>query len=451
MNTASLLTTKSFLKKNWIWFLIVIFFAPITSKTITDGKWIYAGIILLSPFLLYLCIHKPFVFPFGLYVFSLPLESLFVLTGAEKGPTLTRLLGALSIVALLLNGYFQKKFKKPDSLNIWWVLFVFYGLLSVFWAINQNVILLRLSTVVGLLALYIVLSSYKITKEEYDLLKWLIFFAGLLAALGLIYNYKLLLAAGSAGRASIAFLDHTAKSNSLAFNLLFSVSICISIMLGQKKKIMTLLFFFILILFFFAIIVTGSRGGLLAALIISLFYIMGIKKKTRYIVLIIIAVLIIIPLIPDFFMERVEKSVETHADSRFDIWYVGYKALSKYWLFGAGLDNFGNAYTEFIGYAPSFIGYGRAPHNIFLGFFVELGIIGISLLIITLLKHYQAIAKPKNTSEQIMLKAAFWGMMVSSLSMDIVWNKFFWLLFMMIVMQKHITNKKYHVFAGNAW
>ena len=114
--------------------------------------------------------------------------------------------------------------------------------------------------------------------------------------------------------------------------------------------------------------------------------------------------------------------------------------MAKYWLHGAGLDSFPAAYTEFMKYAP-YMGQNRAPHNIFVGMSVELGIIGIFFMIMALVKHYTSLV-PKGGSydnDQIILKAAFWGIIIASLSFDSVWFKSFWLLWMMITMQKNIA------------
>lgn len=444
MNNALILNAKSFFQKNWIWIVIAAFFVLILTKTIVDKELLYAGIIVFSPLLLYLFIHKPFIFPFGLYVFLLPLESLFVLTGADKGPTLAKLLGALSICAILLKGHFERKLKGPDAINIWWVLFIFYGFSSIAWGISQAGTV-RLSTGLGLLILYVVLSSYQIQKKEYEQLKWIIFAAGLLTTCLTIYSYQTILAiTGTQYRASIRLGEAATHVNAMAFDLLFPLSICIAMMLNQKKVIMKGLFFLFVIMMLFAIILTGSRAGLSAALTVMLVYLLSMRnlnKKIAFVFVIILTAVIIIPLIPEFMIERITASVESHADGRVDIWIVGLYALKKYWLFGAGLENFPLAYTEFANYhhEERFLGFNRGPHNIYVGFFVELGIVGISLMIIALIKHYKAISRAiNNRTEQITLKATFWGIMVTSLSGDIVWSKMFWLLFMMIIMHKNV-------------
>ncbi len=153
-----------------IWIVIVLFFSVITGTAIADTKWVYFGIVLI-PFILYICIKKPFIFPFGLYVFLLPFNAVLALTGSAKGATLTKFLGILVILVLSLKGAFEKRLKQPDYAAVWMVLFVLYGALSMLWAIDGKIGLEFLRTTTGLLILYLVSKSYQIDRSEYETLK----------------------------------------------------------------------------------------------------------------------------------------------------------------------------------------------------------------------------------------------------------------------------------------
>jgi O-antigen ligase len=152
---------------------------------------------------------------------------------------------------------------------------------------------------------------------------------------------------------------------------------------------------------------------------------------------------IVMTFVPDYFVERISQAGETGGAGRLDIWYVGWRALEKYWLVGAGFGNFPNAYTEFADYAPHFQGGNRASHNIFVGSFVEVGVIGLSLLVLAIIKHFRLIQLRgiRFDKELIMLNAVFWGMLVSSLFLDTLLYKPFWLLWMMIVMYRNASRK----------
>jgi len=80
----------------------------------------------------------------------------------------------------------------------------------------------------------------------------------------------------------------------------------------------------------------------------------------------------IIPFILLFVIDRIQEAISSHASGRSDIWFVGWKSLEKYWFFGAGLDNFTKAYTEFIAYTPDLLVW-QSIAQYFVGLLVELG------------------------------------------------------------------------------
>jgi O-antigen ligase len=423
-------------------FLFVVLCAIMTGMSIAYGNWLYAGVMFI-PLVIYLCIMKPFIFPFGVYVFLLPFDEILK---NKTGGALTKYLAILTVLVFFLKGAIEKKFKQPDIIVIWWILFIIFSLLSITWAIQPELIFGRIKNAFGFLLLYLLMASYQIQKKDYDLLKRYIFIGGSIAALLITYSYfNHVSAFGYGDRVSLSFGENRVSLNSQAFTLLIPFTICISVILEQKTKLMKGLFVIILLVIIFSIILTGSRGNLSAALTILLIYflyIRNVKKKIVFGFTIVLALLIIIPLIPEFMIERITSSSEDHASGRFDIWIVGLKALKKYWLYGAGLDNFPKAFTEFVTYQYGYLNNDRASHNIFLGIFVELGIIGISLLILGFVKHYRAIGISSQTANTIMLKAAFWGIIIAGLTIDIMWDKETWLLWMMILMNRYIEKKQ---------
>jgi len=285
-----------------------------------------------------------------------------------------------------------------------------------------------------------------VQKKEYDMLTWFILSGGALSAILIIYGYhKGMAEFGDVARVSLASLKNDSGSgsadNGLSFTMLLPVSICLGMLLKKGKPLMKIFFFAVLLILFFGVILTGSRGNLAGCLVILLYFFIFTRKKLRFGIFAAATLIIMLLMTPQFYIDRINNSVESHADGRTDIWYVGWKALDKYWLFGAGLDAFPKAYNEFINYSPSFMGLGRAPHNVLVGSFVDFGIIGMSLIIISLIKHYAALRRRNRNCniDHVVLKGAFWGIMVASLSMDSIWTKTFWLLWMLIIMQKYIS------------
>jgi O-antigen ligase len=441
MNTTVIKLTKSYFHKKGILITIALFIAIVTAIAIADTKWIYLG-ALLAPLFIYFSIKKPFIFPFGAYVFLLPFDEILSITGSSRGTTLTKLLGILTILVLFLKGLLEKKLKWPDKAAICWVLLVIYGLLSVSWAIEPARVLSRFFTAIGLLVLYLVISSYKINKSELNTCKWFILFGGFIAAIFAIYYYETGILYGGSTRVTMAFGERATNPNNFAFALIIPIAICIDLLLNQKKKMIKVALIVALGTILFGIIVTGSRGGFLGIGMIFIVYFLSVKQKLTFGTVLIATGIALVSFIPDlyvFFTERWSTAIETGGTGRLAIWYVGLDALRQYWTIGAGLNNFPNVYNEFAHLTP-FSLLGRGSHNSYLGVFVELGIVGFSLFVWGITKHYQSIKLyfTYHDNNKVMLKAAFWAILVSSFFLDTLWIKSFWLLWMMILMRGNV-------------
>ena len=437
MNAIATKLKTTIFRTNEIVIVFAMISAIISGIAIVNGKWLYVGVLFIMPFIIYICVEKPFIFPFGLYVFSIPFDSVLVMTGSQRGPTFTKLCGVLTILIFIFKGLFENKLKKPDSVVIWWTLFVLYGALSRFWAINPDTTLSL--TTISLLIFYLVVASYKIQKSELETLKWFILAGGLLAAIYTSYNSMTGYTMDS-GRGTLMLGNYTANPNTIAFGLLIPLSICVDKIIRHKSITMKCLYVIVLGIILTTIVITGSRSSMLGVATIFIIYIFSIKKKISTGIIMVAIGLIAISLAPDLFIDRWSQAVETRGSGRVDIWFVGLEAIKKYWVLGAGNNNFPNAYNEFIYLTPQFIGYDFGSHNQFLGLLVELGIFGFSLFVLAIIKHSKKIHLQANefNTNHIILKAALGGILVSSFFGDNMLDKSFWLLWMMILMNHNV-------------
>ncbi len=429
---------SAFFNKHVLWFSIVLLIAAITGISIADGKWIYFG-IMVAPFVIYVCIEKPFIFPVGLYCFLLPFDEVLAISGIGGGATVTKLLGVLGILVLSIKGMVGKKFKKPDYATIWWILFLLSVILTGFWAQKHTSIVP--TTLTGLLILYLVTSSYQINRSEFETLKWCILLGGLVAAAYTIINNQAVVG----DRVTLGTEERHATLNKFAFSILFSVSIGIQSIFKQKNIYRKGIFCVILGVILYCIVITSSRGAVLSGGVIFCMYIVFSKQKITYLSVLIIVCIALATILPVTFLDRWKDTLETgNSAGRGDIWGVGLMCLKKYWIFGAGYHNFPTVYTEFAIYAKRYVGTNRAPHNIYLSTFVELGVLGFSLFVVAQIKHYQAIRSyvSSNDSDQIMLKASFFGLLLASFFLDTIETKSFWLLWMMIMLYRNIPEEQ---------
>jgi putative inorganic carbon (hco3(-)) transporter len=428
---------------NEIWMICIIVTAIITGIAIAAGKWLILG-ILLVPLMLYFCVHKPFIFPFGLYVVLLTLDPILTISGRSEGPTLTKYLGILTILVLFIKGIFEQKLKRPHAATLYWLLFLLLNILSILWAIEPAYGISTMPTAVGLFILYFVTSSYILHKNEFEILKVCMFIGGLLVSIYTIYTFI----SGNVDygtRATLSFGNQIADENRLALSLIFPFSLCTQMIIDNKRIFMRGLLVIAIGLISFGIIITGSRGATIGLGMVLIIYFLLIKNKISFGILLVVLGIALISFIPVFFIERWGEIAETGGAGRLAIWHVGLKSLEKYWLFGAGLNNFTSAFKEFFNFSDSTLNKSfRASHNIYLGTFVECGIIGISLFVIAIVQHYRAINLrfARNNTDNIMLKATFAGILTHSFFIDSVWTKTFWFLWMMIMMHKNAVGLK---------
>lgn len=434
---------KTTVLKNKFLLFVGSVLAIIFAQFITTAKFMYLAAIFVLPAFIYISLKIPFIFPFGLYVMLIPFDEVFILTGGSRGPTLTKLLAVLTMLVLLLKGAFEHKLRKPDRLVTWWLFFILFCIGSVLWAISPSHALYRIQTAVGLIILYLIVSMYKVQNNEFESLKWFILVGGILASLFTIDNFRTITVAD---RTSLALGGHTATLNGFAFGLLLPVSLCIEKMLCQKILLLKILFGIFLACLSFCIVITGSRGAMLGVAAIFMVYYLSLRNKIALTVLLIIIGIIFLSFIPSFFIERWETAFESGGTGRITIWQIGLLSLQKYILIGAGLSNFPLAFTEFMNYVPRYQTAGRAPHNIYIGFLVELGVFGFSVMMIAIWQHFKAMTRLvfDKSFNQVMLRASLSGILVASFFLDTVWLKSFWLIFMMITMYRYIQNSEVH-------
>jgi O-antigen ligase len=424
--------------------LLGIFICILTiGLAIAQEKWSYFLLISL-PLFIYLSIEKPFIFPFGLYAILLPFDSISSLTGSSHVTTLTKVLGILSIMAFSVKGLFEGKFRKPDVTIMSLVLFIMFGLLSVVWAISPEIAIAHFQTAIGLLILYVICSSYMITEKEFNILKTFVLIGGIFAGILLVFNFATGHNYYSSTRTTIEYGGMLANPNSWSISLLMPVSICVGMIITRESKTEKALFILIFLVMLFGLIATGSRKTLLGVGTILIVYNIFSKKKITSGIIVAAAVFVVLSCAPDYIIARFGNAFQDRGSGRLDIWYVGWKALENYWLCGAGLSNFPLAYNQYSIYAPHYEGFTRGPHNTYLSILVELGIVGGTLMFFALKLHYQKIKSrfAEYGMDEIMLKATFWGMIITSFFSTNLWDKSFWFLFMMIMMHKNVYESR---------
>jgi O-antigen ligase len=132
---------------------------------------------------------------------------------------------------------------------------------------------------------------------------------------------------------------------------------------------------------------------------------------------------------------RFAHMVDTGGSGRLSIWKTGLHAAGEYWLFGAGIDNFSNAYdTAYVQVFQRYgAGWGRAAHDILLQNLVELGIVGVILLGIALIAQFRLVSGIDLNDDlhdsKLMVQGAMLALVVAAMFIDLVMYKYAWLVF----------------------
>lgn len=367
----------------------------------------------------------------GLFVFIVPFEAVLLL---GENSSVNWAAGMAAGGVLMFHCLFTGRFRRPGRAALWWGALATWSVVTTAWAINSQLAMQRVPTVISLFLLYLVVSSYKMTEKEFNSVVLMAVVGGVAAAALAVWQFR---GGGGVLRATLAAEGQAANPNVFASTLLFPFALSIGQSLSQKRsRVSRLLMLGAAGVMAFGIFLSMSRGALLAMAAACLVFLRRFRVNWR--ILVPVALMFgLVFLLPDLFFQRVGSSVASRAEHRFDVWRVGFEALKRYFVFGAGLSNFPVAYTQFAGYAPVFQGLNRSPHNVFLGVWVEMGILGISTLLAAIvaqvrdLKRLVKRCEKRFFAEAVAFEAGYVAVLVHALVLALMWRKSFWVAAMM--------------------
>jgi O-antigen ligase len=429
----------SFSARNWhlnwqVAALVVI--ACFLGWMIASENWLFVA----SLFALLLLLVRPIEVALGLYAFLIPFESMTTLDNST-GPTATllRYVGLLALFVTLGVGWLRERIIRPPQAALFWSLLVLWGGVSTLWAIDQEKALHRLPTALGLWLLYMAIVSVRMTAREFSWVVLLTMLGGL-GASG-YSSYMFLRTGGAIGRVSLAEGSTLSDPNFFAIALLLPLSLSFGGVLSSRTMPLRTLLLTVTGLIAFAVFLTMSRGALAAVAAITFIFVLRLRLNWK-LLLPMAAAGTALMFMPRLFFERMQEVSTTRMAGRQDIWQIGIHSLKSYGTFGAGLDNFSNAFEKYVGTSRFSVGDQRASHNIYLTVAVEFGILGILLLFQAVRSHMGAFPRPKRSSlassRLVAFEAACWGMLVAGFGLDILWRKAFWFVWALSVAAMHV-------------
>jgi O-antigen ligase len=375
-------------------------------------------------------IRWPVAVAFGMYAMAIPFDSVGALETAG-GSTVSRLLGVLASGLLLGVGLRERRLVHPPATALPLGLFVFWAVLSLGWSVDLEMSMGGIRTLVSVVMLYVVATSFRVSAKE---LRAVI----LLAILGAVLAASVTLILGedsvTKGRTTLTLEEQKANINYFAFGLVAPLLLAIGRFLDKGRFTGRALALGAMAVIVSVLYTTASRGALLAA-ILGLALLVVRTRRVWQGFLVVAVCLMLLSFAPEIFFNRVTSVVEgtdTTGTGRTRIWKIGLRFLEQYGIFGSGYSTFVTVYSMYVPVPPSMKPSGS--HSIYLGTWVELGIVGLILLLLTITMHFRASLRCRRPSiDLVSIEAGCLALIVSGAVGDYLRLKAFWLPWMLSI------------------
>ena len=405
---------------------------------LTYEHWFRLALIVLVAFIPAF-VRWPVASTFGVYAFLIPFDGVAAFSDLG-GATVLRFVGILTGGVLFAAGLVERRLRRPPRAALWWGVFVLWAILSVAWAIDADLAFRRIPTLLSLFALYLAAVSVKPRPREFYIVCLLaVVGAAIAGVLGYVYGVEG--AAAASRRGTLALAGQKMNPNSLGQALVGPLMLALAWLVGLRTALQKLTAVALVGLIAAGIGISMSRGAMLAMVVaISLLvFRLGPRKEMIIAALLMVAVA---AAMPDLFYERVGAlftGEDATGSGRTEIWDVGVQTLWRYGLIGAGLENFQPAHASSVPVGPK--GESPGAHNTFLGVWVELGIVGLLLMLLALNNEFATLrAAWKEDARNILLpglEAACFATLVLAFFADNLWVKDFWLPWILLSWAVH--------------
>ena len=418
--------------------LAILVLAITTGNAIATEKWVYVLIAVAA----IVAVQWPIEAALSLYAFLVPFEAVSALGSGNAGVTLNWAVGALAGMGLLVAGIAKQRLSMPSRTVLLWLAFLFWGILTMAWAVEPGAAKQILPTAVALVFLYALAASWTVTKKQLLLLCGFAVAGGFLAAIAIVYLYRSGVTYGTwtqTARASLIVANRETNPNGIAAELLLPISLAVSWFISARRRSAMVAAFVMFAIMSYAAFLTMSRAFVVAFAVMFCVFIWRLRLNRRLVTLA-AAILALAVSLPSLFFVRLQEALATRGAGRLDIWQAGLAVLKAYWLPGAGLNNFPVVYQAYAGYAKEFSGFNRGSHNMYLNVTVELGIVGLVLMSAAMFSEFRAVTKLRSALGgalplvTLALEAACWAVLANAFFGDILWSKPFWVSWLLLAM-----------------
>lgn len=414
--------------------------AAFCSYLVATGRLSYMGLAIalaVGPLVAYVMLVRPYIFPYGLYVALIPFEGLVQISNFG---TLTRLFGLLSGFVLLLYGLTHKRFNAPPVTVLAWALYAVWCAATIMWAIDPKSAASGAATIAQLVLLYTIISMCPLTRGDLRTVIVAAVAGGVVAGAYGAWTFhnqlswELSQLQEQVVRLQLTNGENSVDPNHFADSLLFPLIAASVWALRERVPWRKVLCTIAAAVMMAGIYFSGSRESLLAFAIAFLFILVSIRRFRLQGLLLLGGAAAMGAALPTTW-ERFGETFANGGTGRFAIWRTGLDALPNYWLGGAGTRNFSFAYDQVYPriYMQYQTGWHRAPHDLLLQTLIELGVVGVVVLVVALAAQFMLLAPVSGDEElsdyRVMMQAGMIALIFAAFFIDMMMYKYLWFLF----------------------
>lgn len=395
-----------------------------------------ATCLIAAPLAAYLALEHPVVFPYGLYVLLMPYDVLLVVHGNS---TLTKVLGeAAGIFCLFYCLRVRHVAPVRRPLGILVLLLLWMSLVTL-WSIQPQESLAWLQSYFGLALLYAALALTPVPLRDFRIVLVLVGISFSVAAIFGIHAFYHDGAFAAAGdledrRISLKLGNSEIDQNHFANAFLFPIAVLITGLLRSRWLSIKGLCAIGIGLMVTAMLVSGSREAFIALAAMVLYFLWRGRERAQLVALSAVCAIFAAPF-AGVVIGRFANAFASGSQGRASIWAVGWQAIQHYWIAGSGLGTFPDVYDRFY-LAVAQIhpdGWARPPHDLLIHYTVELGIVGIGLIVWFYAAHFTMLRGIDRSHPfydyRVMVEAALVGIAIVSCFIDLFTYKYAWLVF----------------------
>jgi O-antigen ligase len=431
-------------ENRWLAIGLTVFFALLMGKAVGQGQWFLVAALAAAP----LVFLWPVQIALGAFALLIPFESYTLSEGnGVTGTTLNFVVGAAAASILIVTSLAGRRLQKPPRAALWWTILLMWYSLTYLWAVDPRISLTRLPTAGACLILYLAATSLRVREVEFKWVVAALILGGCLAGSYSSYEYYRHIGWTGTMRSSLVMGEEAINPNVLASRLLLPLALSMGAFFAVRSGLFKTIMLGCCTLLALAVLLTQSRGAALAVLVMAVVFLFRFGVNRRILALAALIAVIALTL-PGEFYKRVGESAQTGGAGRLDIWMVAWEAIKHYGVFGAGIGNFATVYSTYAGYAPHFVGFNRASHNLYLEMTVEAGIIG-TLLLMQAVRMQLWVGRStggkagKPDPWLVACEAASWSIMTAAMFGHLFWEKSFWLLWIMVALSTQLYKNSF--------